>query len=334
MAWTDATRTGMVRRIADAAGLKIVGAGAPGRGQSSAVADALGAPVADDLRAALAANEARVFLIASPGQFGLGEPADSAAVQAAHARGARVVLLEPRPTSAAELLALETGGGATSLGTLVPMGRSSPAMAEAIEILAHAGPARCASIECLGGAEHGSLGARLVSAVDLAVAFMGEPELVEASCVPARGAGGVHTVPGESLRDLHGDLTAHLRYADGRSLVLIASDDASAWRVSATILTGAGRIDARDGHASWLAKDGTPAEGVSAKARSRAGEADDAYVGDCARAITRLLDPHQADPAPIDVATILSIAQAALLSARTGQGESPGTIRRVLATGR
>ena len=50
-----------------------------------------------------------------------------------------------------------------------------------------------------------------------------------------------------------------------------------------------------------------------------------------AEAIERLIDPHAPSNAPSDIIAILSTAQAALLSTRTGQPESPETIRRMVS---
>ena len=51
-----------------------------------------------------------------------------------------------------------------------------------------------------------------------------------------------------------------------------------------------------------------------------------------AEGLGRVLDPSSGDATPTDHVAILTTAQAALLSCRTGQGESPATIRRMLGT--
>jgi len=50
-----------------------------------------------------------------------------------------------------------------------------------------------------------------------------------------------------------------------------------------------------------------------------------------ARALSQLMDPAMPRPTPCDTAGILAVGQAALLSARTGQTESPATIRQIVA---
>ena len=47
-------------------------------------------------------------------------------------------------------------------------------------------------------------------------------------------------------------------------------------------------------------------------------------------ALARFADPAAAAEAPGDLAGVMAMAQAALLSARTGQAESPTTIRRMV----
>ena len=52
--------------------------------------------------------------------------------------------------------------------------------------------------------------------------------------------------------------------------------------------------------------------------------------GPVAESLARLLDPGIPDPGPADHATLLAMGQAALLSARTGQAESPATIKHMV----
>ena len=48
-----------------------------------------------------------------------------------------------------------------------------------------------------------------------------------------------------------------------------------------------------------------------------------------ADALSRLLEPGQPDAAPVNLESALVLSQTALLSARTGQAESPSSVRRM-----
>ena len=63
-----------------------------------------------------------------------------------------------------------------------------------------------------------------------------------------------------------------------------------------------------------------------ARPKGEAESVDPGAVGAIADAIVRLLDARAQASAPVDLAGVLAIGEAALLSARTGQGESPSTI--------
>ena len=49
-----------------------------------------------------------------------------------------------------------------------------------------------------------------------------------------------------------------------------------------------------------------------------------------AAALVRALDRHAPRPEPIDLIAVLSMCESAILSARTGQPESPATLSRML----
>lgn len=385
--WLAPEQAGLVREVARIAGLEIVAAGSPARGHSQAVASELGARALDDLRAAVAQADAELFWILAPGTFGTGQgPEDAAAIGAASSRGVKITTLEPIPGAALDLVA----GGWASPGVVprpvdavrfCPLARLSKSFREAADLLETFGPVRTLAVEAWCASRHGSLGARLFSALELVHSLMGEPETIDAAYVGPGFARGVHAVPGESLRDLRGDMTANLRFADGRAACIVASDQGGRWSRGATFLGAGGRIRVTDAGLEWIGPDGAVVEqgalredeamggagevaaaasaaradgakkgtgrrssskakggaGAASRTRSTASESPalpftptvDAGVAAIADALARLLDPGSQDPGPTDYAAVLSMGQAALLSARTGQGESPATIRRM-----
>jgi predicted dehydrogenase len=332
IAWLRAEQAPLVAAVAEAAGLEIVGAGAPGKAQSGAAASALKTKALDDLRAVLASGEADLVWIASPGDFGQAGT-DSRAVAAAQSRKVKVATLEPIPVSA---LDLASGGWTAQTGTggrlidavhFCPLNRLSAPFREATEVLQSFGHVRAVMVEAWCAPEEGSLGARLFSALDLVHWLLGEPEAIDAAYVSPSHGNGFSPQPAETLRDLHGEITANLRFADGRIAGLIASDHAGRWNRTATLVGPAGRLRVFDDGFEWIGPDGDKVD--QSRQRSR-GEAPGPHaVVAIADQLKRLLDPSIPDAGPTDYASILAIGQAALLSARTGQGESPGTIRRM-----
>ncbi|MEX2218634.1 MAG: hypothetical protein WD749_07710 [Phycisphaerales bacterium] len=324
LAWLDPAQLGLVRAVADAAELRIIAAGSPGR--ASSVAADLGCRPLDDLRSAIATTECDLVLIAGPGAFGAGAGSEDAAAAARAAeRGTRIASLEPVPASALEF----AGGGwgeSPSPVLFCPAGGHWRALRESSELLGAFGPPGTVAVEAWGAPAEGSLGARLFGALEVIHSLVGEPETIEASFVCAGATAGIHALPGESLRGLHGDIAATLRFADGRAATLVASDRAGRWGRSVTLVGPGGRLRIDDAGHEWIGPGGEIVDQTTAEAASGASHAASAI----AHSLTRLLEPALPDSVPQDASAVLGIAQAALLSCRTAQGESPATIRRMV----
>ncbi|MBK7405504.1 MAG: hypothetical protein IPJ41_12955 [Phycisphaerales bacterium] len=336
--WCDEDRAEFVRGIARAADLSVVGAGCETKGRSAGLASVFGCPPVDDLRSALTEGDCDLVLIASAGGFGgASSPGDAAGVLTARQRGVRVVTLEPVPASALELSGAWSSVGAGGVRAVdaarfVPLARTSRSFRDASEVLEMFGRARTLVVEALCRPEEGSLGARLFSAVEVLVWLMGEPESVDAAfAAPKRGL--LVPLPGESLRDAHGDVTANFRFADGRAAALVASDQSGRWSRSTTLLGDGGRLRVFDDGFEWVSAAGERVD--SARQTKRRGETHEVprSVEALAESITRLLDPAIPEEGPLDHRTVLAVCQAALLSARTGSAESPSTIRRMMEVG-
>ncbi|MBX3363291.1 MAG: hypothetical protein KF866_00880 [Phycisphaeraceae bacterium] len=327
VAWLLPRQIDLVREVCRLSGLTLEGAGSPGHGQVRAAAEPLGVRAVDDLRHELSAGESDFIILFAPGDFGA-DPggADTTALLNARSRNAHVVALEPIPASVAELASgrwMRPRNGVMPSECLRPFalfahGRTVMRAAEALSAF---GEARTVLIENLGPDAAGTLGARLHDAMHCLITLLGEPELIDASCVgPIRGPA-LHTVAGERLRDLAGDLTAHVRYADGRSAVLWASDQIDRLHRRVTLLGPEGRFSISDAGYRWTNRQGKVVD---------TWETDDA--GD-ARILADALHDLAADPrfGLTDPQPMLASAQAALLSVRTGQAEAPATIRRIFA---
>lgn len=362
--WLVPEQLALVRAIVDRARLKVAGVGSPAIGRAAELAAAFNAAPLDDLRQALTSAEGQVVLLASLGEFASGPRAgeDAHVLAERHARPGNggVISLLPLPASVLDLespgegvpgaeaagpgVVLGPGAGddraagleSAELASFVPLMRTSPAMRAAADVLGHLGPVHTMSVEVAAGAAEGDLGARMFDALDLITSLMGEPDAVDATYVWPGRERIVHPVAGDTLRALSGAMTANLRFPDGRGASVMAADasvGAARWARRATILGSGGRITITD--AGFEFAPVARAEGSAVDRWTGGLEVDDA-AGPApifAEQISRLLDPHAAADAPVNTLRVLSVAGAALLSARTGEPESPGTIVRMARTG-
>jgi hypothetical protein len=179
--------------------------------------------------------------------------------------------------------------------------------------------------------------------MDTVLSFFGEPEQVDAAYVPPipLGPATLRVAPSETLRDLHGRLTANLRFSDGRAACLLLSDASPRWGRTLTLLADAGapeqggRLRVSDDGLEWISGSGSIVESSRTQER-RAGGATPTTVGAAqaiADQIAGMLGGRTPTLTPIDPRRVLSLTGAALLSSRTGEGESPATILRMSRQG-
>lgn len=328
--WTSLERVPLVRAVAQACGMSISHAGCPDASQTRRVASELGAAPEDDLRRLMvdppgergAASLPSVVLIAD---LAADTEIDARMLTQASTRGVRIATLEPLPASA---LGLGSGGWSEGVNSaaqtarrFVPALRTSQPMRDAQEMLGQFADAAAASVESICGPAEGTLGGRLFDALDVVQSLIGEAETVTASYTPAPGLPGA---PGETLLGLSGTIGVTLRFSGGRTATVFASDRGASWRRSVTVLGPKGRFTASDAGFEWRDATGAVVD-TSMKPEAPTWTAAEMI----ARAVARLADPHAPVEAPGDLVGVLSMCQAALLAARTGQSESPATIRRM-----
>ncbi|GJQ28588.1 MAG: hypothetical protein HBSAPP03_04720 [Phycisphaerae bacterium] len=316
--WLGPHQAAFVQAVAGSAGCVVTHAGAPDVGRSGDVSVALGAEPFDDLRAAAATLDVEAFWLAAP--MGLpDERAEARLTDELIARGVRCVTTEPHPASAPGLAVYAPPG-------MVGLPASAEPWTRLAEVRREFSPVRMMHARTWARPEAGSLGARLVGVLDLVRAVLGEPESVDAVYVGPRAASGLHAAPPDTLRDLHGDMAATLRYP-AAAAVVEASDAAPRWEFSATLMSAKGRLHVTDTGWEWLGQDGNVVDAHRpATRRAAAPKADPAVTWHAASLRAALAAPPgvQGDHAPA-----LVMAHAALLAARTGQPESPDMIRRL-----
>ncbi len=329
--WLDPDQAGTVGEVCGILGLEVVGVGSPHPGRSGELGKTLapdGSPHPyDDLRAMLAGADADlIWLAADEDDRRDLDPVDAEILLGARQRGTRIVTATPIPTSVMQLASWTSGvrtdqhGG--DIARFCPQQRHTPACRELVDVLESFGAVRSVSIQAFGAAGQGSLGSRLFDGADFIVSLLGEPDQVFCAFSADRSGRVLTQVPSDVLGGFHGDLSLVLTYPDGRSASISASDRAAGWSRSARILGSAGTLELHDTSFTWVNADGEIVEEWS-------GDSTPGYAGIVADQIRRVLDPGAPAPPPVDLRGVLSTAGAALLSARTGEPESPATILRM-----
>lgn len=310
IAWLYPDDAEDVAGILAAAGITLAGAGTPERGRSTRLAEQLGVEPINDLRAAIASSSAGLaFLAAEP------QGLDARTVLAADARGLRIATTVPLARSLADLA--ETGLLKEHVGTrpadlirFAPRARYHPAFLAAAEVVEAFGRIGHLMIECNTPRSAGGLTASVFSAIDTALALIGTPELVDAA----------------ASRPLHqatqtDHAAALLRFPDGRSGQLTCTA-VGPWSWRATLIGQEGRLTIRPSGFDWFGPDGARRDD------HRADPARSFYPTVLAGALADLTDPTaRRGPGP-DWISLHATADAAELSARTGQPESPATFVR------
>lgn len=328
--WAEPGQAPLVAEIAALAGVQIAAAGSPSRGQTGALAKELGCPGQDDLRAVLATTDAEAVLIFAAGDFGLTrDSGDLEAVQGALARGVKVATIDPIPAGLFGGAEQAAAAAARPGVQFLPRLRRARPILEAHEVLGQIGPPRTLSIEAWSIPGAGTLGAALYDAMDFLNWLMGDPRLIDA--VHLAPGGGAGRAPA-SLRDLHGDLTAVVRFDEARAATLVLSDQAGRWGRAATLNAANGRFRVFDDGFEWIGPEGQRLDELRVGPARRGDPQPPRHAEQAiARAVAELLGDAPADPGGATAETVMVLCETALLSARTSQAESPESIRRMLA---
>lgn len=361
IAWCEPMQVEFVRAIASAADLAVVGAGSPSRGQTTTVAGMLGCEAVDDLRQSLAEPRADALLILSPPELDLARIPPTSM---------KIATIEPIPDSALAPVAGDRPASSSVAAAtpvhFMPLVRFDKPLRSAPEMLGSFGAVGVVVHESLGMPGEGTLGARLFSAMDMVHFLLGEPDTIDAAYAPAPSRSSVPggDGPGDTLGGLHGTVTANLRFSGRRTAAVVASNQAGRWNNTTTIIGDGGRIRLFDDGFEWIDPGGrkldemrarrsaarsagtsstsSPPRRPAGRRSSRIGDTSLSHAAEIsagfspacvvvlAESIRRLLDDTLFPEPPADVTAALAMGQAALLSCRTGQPESPATIRRML----
>lgn len=326
--WASPARWELARAVCEAAGLSPVAAGSPERGRSAEFAGLLGAPSTfDDARAELASTDADLFMLIDAAGFAdHEEPGDAEALRRASERGVKLLSLAPIPASAIEL----TSGGwskrhhgscALDLVRLGLLPTRSAAWRAATDLREASGAPKLLAVS-VGTGEAG-FGPGLLAALDLCHGLLGEPETVTAATV---GNSAPTRASRRSMRASHAGLSALLRYPSGAAATITVDDQSPAWAWRASATADARHLVIADDHVEMHAPEAPDPDRVEF-AR------DPGAANQAADSVRRLLDPAAPDEGPLPLESLLCTADAALLSATTGEAASPATIRRMVNPG-
>lgn len=226
-----------------------------------------------------------------------------------------------------------------------PRFRLSPSFIDMQEYLEPFGPIGAAHLLSLGNAVELVAGARLIDALDTIAFLLGEPEELYAAYTPRPGhasrqgpatlIGGANANSISTLRHLQGTLSASMRFSDGRTASVLVSDSAGATTRSLTLIgqgTGeqGGRIVVSAGAIEWFDSQGRPLEQRMPSRRRTDPPRTPEGVQAFAETLASIGRGHARMQPPMNHVSVLAMAGAAMLSAATGEPESPQTIRRMV----
>ena len=324
--WCEPDHTDFVRALADRLGLRIAALGTPGNDH----APVEGADAISDMRHALVSTDADLALLTTDRASSDDPPAGDLLEDADHLREARTrigAILATCPVPSSVHLAPLPGEADRAPVRFVPRFASLPAFHDARDALETFESVRAVSFAARCAPPHGTLAARLLDAMLAVHAVLGVPESVDAAVITHQHSAGIHRAPPESLGALRGDLTANLRFASSRCATLALSDRAGRWFRGMTLVGSHGCVRIDDDGFESIDTGGTTIDSSSDAPETDSTE--DPAVCAVSREIERALDPHASRPDQQDMREVLSMCQSAILSARTGEPESPSTILRL-----
>ncbi len=313
--WCEGGHADLVEEIRAAAGIEVAGVGSPTAAAAAELAARFGVEKSDDLRQAVFALPHDLLVLLT--LRGLVRDERRAILE----RAGATLTLEP----VADDIADSAGAPQGASLWLVPAMRHGRAMTLLADLRENLGAIRSVNVMMRCRSSRGSLYARLTDAVDTVERLCGPIELLDAAM-----SGPTSNQP-ESLRDLHGHVTVNARFAQNCCASLHVSDCGGAWARGVTVLAERGCVRMTDHDLEWVDPEGRVVEQASFEPRG-----EQAAVSAPARLIAdevdAILDPRRPPREPYPLASTLAVCEAARLSIRTGQGESPRKLMQLIRT--
>lgn len=315
--WVDDDRLETVQSLLDMMGTSVrpIAFGSPKSNAASEWARQLDIPMFDDLRQLLVQHPSAFVLLASLNDVG---PDD---LPMAVAQGSKVIAIEPVGATVAEhAQAYKIAKPAD--GIAVPPGRivHAPAFDRSAGFLASAAPhealgeQRAVQMTHAGSAASGSMFFRLFDAWISVLDFIELPERIDAELSPVKGSTAVPDDP----RELTGRLTAHARLPGVGSAGVLVSDQAAELTRRLTVIGDQAQLVITAGGYELTETSGKVVDHLDS-------DREPSYLEQLTAQWRRMID--QRTPPPEHRATreqhALACCHACLLSARTGEPESP-----------
>jgi hypothetical protein len=318
LVWARPGQESIIREAVDTADVELAAVMADTNDESSALGTALATDRVVDLRQAVHEGNFDILWLASNAVL---TPDQRRLLRASRLL---VVSTEPRPPALGDLL--EDADEGQAFHTL-PLLRSSEGYRAARQGMADLNSPHAILVSMRCPPEAGSLFARLYDAFDILARHGGDLELVMASISsPDQPPGATgHDVP-ESLMNLHGHMTVNVRFAENRCAGLVLSNVSETWFRGVTMLSTDGCVRVTDVECDLPGE--PPPRTRGRRSASLAAPTAGALIGAHLR---RLLDDLDLDDPQPDHAQLLALCEAARLSARTGQAESPSRLREMLS---
>jgi hypothetical protein len=275
------------------------------------------APPFDDLRQALVETEAQVALLLAPPINADDANSDDAILDLACRDGRLLLTLDPSPTT---LLATGKALREARLGRafLIPTLRRQRLFDDLLELLPNIGAIRSAWCALRSPSLAGGLGGRLVDGMGALTKLLGTPDRIDAEFAPLPG-------PSPTPSDLScstGTITANLRFPGlAKNGSLAATNAAGPWGRTLTVVGETGTLTLTDASLTLTDPAGNELDFTGSTTPP-----DSATV--IAEQVRRVIDRKGYGIDPAEQLPVLACAEAALLSARTGNPEHPETLLR------
>ncbi len=315
--WADVEQEALIRDAIQAGSFEPVAIGSPNSDDGAALSERFGVPRLTDLREAIGrepSDHHDLLWLAAPRSLHADERKLIRDV------GRPTVASEPRPGGIAEVLADPTEA---ATARFVPLMRRSPGFCAAHDMLQQFGDCDAVNIAMRSSAPESTLFGRLFDAMDLLDTLCGQAEVIDATLVSSPGDRGDSGDVPESLRGLHGHMSINVRFGRRRCAAITISDAAGCWFRGLTIVGNAGTLRITDSSCQWISPGGEILDAHDEDQACTPG----GLIGLHARRILDKLDAHEPPP---DNARLLALCEAARLSCRTGQGESPHRMMEML----
>ena len=278
-----------------------------------ALASRLEIPHLDDPRS-LARAESPATLIMDPGTP-LNSEVLTAMMAASSEAGRPLLSMTPRPSLVLDQIedtthALESG----TTPQPMPLFRTLRSGRRLIEAARAFGTPSSATVEVTGPCLDGTLGTRLMDALDLLSEWFGAPGTVQAI-----------GIRNQAPSDVVSRILAVARYPDGRAATLIAGADGGRLSRSVTIHGEAGRLQYTNGVVDWSDLDGHQVELTPPVASH-----PDDLARELVESVTNAMEGFN-PPRPLNtMLDLLAACETAMLSTRTGETESFDSVRGMI----